>query len=268
MYYSVATMYLDSSTIKQKGKTYTRYLLRESYREGGKVRHRTIASLSRCTPNEISAIKLALRHKENLNELTSLKESISFHQGLSVGAVWVIYNLAKQLGIVDALGTGCDGRSALWQVIARVINQDSRLSAVRLAGNHAVCDVLGLKKFDEDDLYENLNWLCENQAKIEDRLYQRIHKDRGCKLFLYDVTSSYLEGEKNESAFFGYNRDGKKGKRQIVIGLLCDEEGRGLSIEVFRGDTQDTRTLFQQVKKIAERFGGTDVTFVGDKRDD
>lgn len=258
-------MYLDSSTIKQKGKTYTRYLLRESYRESGKVKHRTIASLKRCSANEVEAIRLALRHKENLSQLISLKGSVSFHQGLSVGAVWLIYDMVKQLGIVGALGTSRDGQLALWQVIARVINQGSRLSAVRLAGSHSACDILGLEKFNEDDLYKNLDWLCKNQTLIEDRLYQKGEQGKNGGLYLYDVTSSYLEGEKNELAFFGYNRDGKKGKRQIVIGLLCDEEGKPLSIEVFKGDTADTKTLSNQIKKTAERFGGKEVTFVGDR---
>lgn len=258
-------MYLDTSTIKQKGKIYTRHLLRESYREDGKVRHRTIANLNRCSENEISAIRLALRHKENLHQLISLKESVSFQQGLSMGAVWVIYDMAKQLGIVEALGTNREGKLALWQVIARVINQGSRLSAVRLAGGHAACDILGLEKFNEDDLYKNLDWLCEKQTIIEDRLYRKDYQGRKGGLYLYDVTSSYLEGEKNELASFGYNRDGKKGKRQIVIGLLCDEEGKPLSIEVFKGNTQDPKTLFNQIKKTAERFGGKEVTFVGDR---
>ena len=171
--------------------------------------------------------------------------------------------MARQLGIAEALGTTRQGKLALWQIIARVIDQGSRLSAVRLAGTHAACDVLGLGKFDEDDLYNNLDWLCENQAAVEDKLFRRRPGNPG--LFLYDVTSSYLEGTENELSAFGYNRDGKKGKRQIVIGLLCDESGVPISVEVFTGNTQDTRTFASQIKKVAERFGGGEVTFVGDR---
>ena len=180
-------MYLDTSCITIKGKTYTRRLLRESYRQGKKVKHRTIANLSQCSDEEIAAISLALRHKKNLSELTDAGKQVSQKQGLSIGAVWLIHDMARQLGIVDAFGTTRQGKLGLWQVIARVIDQGSRLSAVRLAGYHAACDVLGLGKFDEDDLYGNLDWLCENQGKIEDRLFRRIYCADKPGLFLYDV---------------------------------------------------------------------------------
>jgi transposase len=122
--------------------------------------------------------------------------------------------------------------------------------------------VLGLEKFDEDDLYNNLDWPRKNQAGIEERLL-KISGNPG--LFLYDVTSSYLEGTENELSAFGYNRDGKKGKRQIVIGLLCNETGAPLSIEVFTGNTQDSSTFASQIRKVTERFGTDEVAFVGDR---
>ena len=255
-------MYVDIS--KSQGK-YTRYLLRESYREDGKVKHRTIANVSNCSEDEIEAIRLALRHKKDLAALISTRNDICLRQGLSIGAVWLIYDIARQLGITDALGSCRQGKLALWQIIARVISQGSRLSSVRLAGSHGGCDILGLTSFDEDDLYKNLDWLCEKQSLIENRLFKKMHPDKQPGLFLYDVTSSYLEGTQNELAAFGYNRDGKKGKRQIVIGLLCNEEGKPLSIEVFTGNTQDPKTLASQIRKVAKRFGGSEVSFVGDR---
>lgn len=258
----VTTMFIEKTNSHGK---YTCYLLRETYREYGKVKHRTIANLSHCDDDEITAMRLALKHKNDLTELIAVSEAVSLHQGLSVGAVWLIYDMARQLGITDALGNSREGKLALWQVIARVIDQGSRLSAVRLAASHAACDILGLNAFDEDDLYANLDWLNKNQAKIEDRLFRSSYADRKPGLYLYDVTSSYLEGEHNELAAFGYNRDGKKGKRQIVIGLLCDYKGKPLSIEVFTGNTQDTVTVASQIKKIADRFGGGPITFVGDR---
>ena len=255
-------MYVDVS--KSQGK-YTRYLLRESYRENGKVKHRTIANLSLCSKEEIEAIRLALSHKKNLAALGTIGGDICLRQGLSVGAVWLVYDMARQLGITKALGCSRQGKLALWQVIARVIDQGSRLSSVRLAGSHAGCDILGLTSFDEDDLYKNLDWMCEKQALIENRLFKKMHPDKHPELFLYDVTSSYLEGTQNELAAFGYNRDGKKGKRQIVIGLLCNADGKPLSIEVFTGNTQDPKTMASQIRKVAKRFGGSEVTFVGDR---
>ena len=261
-------MYVDTSTVRSaSGKTYTRHLLRESYREEGKVKHRTVANLSHCKPQEIEALRLALRHKKDLTALVSIKDDLRLEQGLSVGAVWTVFEVARRLGIVAALGSARAGKLALWQVIARVIDQGSRLSAVRLAGSHAACDILNLERFNEDHLYENLDWLHENQAKIEDKLFEKRKSLNGDKqpLFLYDVTSSYLEGTENELAAFGYNRDQKRGKRQIVIGLLCDETGIPLSVEVFKGNTKDPDTFGAQVSKVAKRFGGGEVTFVGDR---
>ena len=258
-------MRLDTIHKTVNGKTYTSHLLRQAYRDNGRVRHRTIANLSSCSDEEIQAIRLALKHKGDLGKLAGLKENLVLKQGLSVGAVFTLHSLAKRLGLDRALGNSQDAKRALWQVLARIIDQGSRLSAVRLAGAHAACDVLNLEPFDEDDLYANLDWLAENQAAIEDRLFRRRHPDGKAQLFLYDVTSSYLEGSENELAAFGYNRDGKKGKRQIVIGLLCDEEGCPLSVEVFPGNTADTSTFASQVRKVARRFGGGAVTFVGDR---
>lgn len=247
-------------------KIYSSVLLRESYREGGKVKKRTIANLSRCTPEEIAAIRLALEHKGNLADLGVLKDDVQLQEGLSVGAVWTVYQVAKRLGIEKALRKGFEGRLALWQVIARVIDQGSRLSAVRLAQIHAGCDVLEITRgFDENDLYENLAWLADNQEKIEQRLFSTRRGTDKIEMFLYDVTSSYLEGERNFFGSYGYNRDGKKGKKQIVVGLLCDEYGEPLSAEVFAGNTQDPKTFALQVEKVAERFGCRRVTFVGDR---
>ena len=258
-------MYIDTSHITRGGKTYTRHLLRESYRANGKVLHRTIANLSQCSAAEIEAIRLALRHKEDLEHLGPIQDAITLKQGLSFGAVWTVYQVARRLGIEKALGTTRAGKLALWQVMARVIDQGSRLSAVRLAMAHAACDILGLDAFDEEALYENLDWLAGAQARIEDRLFAQRTKTTPVSLFLYDVTSSYLEGAQNELAAFGYNRDGKKGKRQIVIGLLCDEDGHPVSIEVFPGNTQDPQTFAAQLAKVKTRFGVTDITFVGDR---
>lgn len=256
-------MYVDVSSLRQGDKTYTRYLLRESYREHGRVKHRTIANLSRCSAAEIEAIRLALRHKDKLPTPGSEPPEIILKQGRSYGAVYVVHEAARSLGIVAALGDTRDGQLALWQVIARVIDQGSRLSAVRLAQAHAAAEILGLRRFDEDDLYTNLDWLATQQPEIERCLFERLGPSRG--LFLYDVTSTYLEGKDNAFGAFGYNRDRKRGKQQIVVGLLCNDAGRPLAIEVFPGNTQDTKTFASQVDKVATRFGGGEITFVGDR---
>ena len=258
-------MFVDSCTYKANGKTYTRHLLRESFREDGRVRHRTLANLSSASDEEIQAIKLALKNKHRLEQLGNVDRDIDVKQGISVGAVITLWQVAKRIGLVDALGSSQDGRQALWQVFARVIDQGSRLSAVRLATSHAACDVLGLDAFNEDHLYRNLDWLAENQARIEDALFRHRYAKQKPELYLYDVTSSYFEGVCNELAAFGYNRDGKRGKMQVVYGMLCDEEGAPVSISAFTGNTTDTKTFGPQIHKVAQRFGGAAVTFVGDR---
>jgi transposase len=248
------------------GKTYRSILLRESYRKNGKVKNRTLANLSKCKPQEIAAIRLALEHKDDLTVLASLKDSVELHEGPTVGAVWTVYQIAKRLGIQKALGTSFDGKLALWQVIARVIEQGSRLSAVRLAKVHAACDILQIRRgFDENDLYDNLKWLSQHQEKIEQRIFHSRCGNKEPKLFFYDVTSSYLEGNDNHLAAYGYNRDKKRGKQQLVIGLLCDESGEPVSIDVFPGNTQDPQTVSSQIRKVTQRFGCHRVTFVGDR---
>ena len=266
MYCVVMHIVENQSAPKTAKKIYRSILLRESYREDGKVKKRTIANLSHCTAGEIAAIKLALSHKEDLTVLGSLKESVQLEEGLSVGSVWAVYQVGKGLGLEKALGTGFEGKLAFWQVIARVIDQGSRLSAVRLAQTHGACDILEMGRgFDENTLYDNLGWLADHQEEIEKRLFFLRRGKTKPQLFLYDVTSSYLEGEKNYFGEYGYSRDGKRGKQQIVIGLLCDENGEPISTEVFSGNTQDTRTFASQVKKVAEGLGCQGVTFVGDR---
>lgn len=258
-------MFVDDCTFTQNGHTYRRVLLRNSYRVNGKVRHDLLANLSHCSEEEIEAIKLALKHKGRLNQLLDSAPSLSTKQGLAVGAVWVLKELAQGLGLSRALGHSQKAKLALWLVMATAIEPGSRLWAVRLAQRHAACDLLGLNPFNEDDLYATLDWLDQHQAQIEARLLAHRYHDHKPHLYLYDVTSSYLEGDHNELAAYGYNRDGKKGKKQIVVGLLTDEEGWPISVQVFEGNTSDPTTLKPQIEKMARRFGVREVTVVGDR---
>lgn len=256
-------MYIDTSKIRNKsGKIYIRHLLRRCYREDGKIKHETIANLSHCSEVEIKAMKLALKHKHDLTQVGCDKTEVTSKKSKSIGAAWLLMSVAKRLGIQKALGNSEQGKLALWQIFSRIIEQGSRLSSVRLATRHAH-EILELQPFSEDDLYSNLDWLADNQSSIEDTLFRMLGKK--AQLFLYDVTSSYFEGICNELAAFGYNRDGKKGKLQIVIGLLCNEDGVPVSVEVFEGNTRDHKTLPEQIKKAAQRFGAERVTFVGDR---
>ena len=283
-------MYLDISTVRSaKGATYCRVLLRSSFREDGKVKHRTLGNLSDCSGLEINAVRLALQHKEQLADLLA-REALQpkpaeggprspdalpapsagngeqpFTQGPGLGAILVLRGIAEALGIVAALGDDREGRLALWQVIARALEQGSRLSAVRLARDLGAACILGLPSFDEDDLYANLAWLHDSQEAIEEHLFEHRPAKEKPSLYLYDVTSTYLEGEHNALAAFGFNRDGKRGKKQIVIGLLCDERGRPVALEAFRGNTADPKTVSSQIAKLRQRFDAHNITLVGDR---
>lgn len=258
-------MYVDSCTTRRGNKFYTRHLLRESYRENGKVKHRTVANLSHCSDDEIAAFKFALSHKGEIDKIGTV-DDVKTTQGMRIGAVFTLNTIAVRLGLSKALGSSRQGKLALWQILARIIDQGSRLSSVRLADRHCAPDILGMGSFTEDDLYRNLSWLADNQQKIERILFKKRYGKKSVpELFLYDVTSSYLEGAKNSLAEYGYNRDGKKGKKQIVIGLLCDPDGEPLAVRVFEGNTKDTATVPEQIRTLSKEFGAAGITMVGDK---
>jgi hypothetical protein len=163
-------MFIDDCTYTRNGQTYRRVLLRNSYRVDGTVRHDTLANLSQCADEEIEAIKFGLRHKGQLAKLAQRSQTVCLAQGLAVGAVWVLFQLAQSVGLVKALGKGL---LCLWLVFATVIAQGSRLSAVRLAQQHAACDVLKLDPFNEDHLYRAMDWLADQRAAIEGALYHQ-----------------------------------------------------------------------------------------------
>jgi hypothetical protein len=147
-------MHIDISLTRSRGKVYRRVLLRTSYREGKKVKHKTVANLSQESDETIEAIRVALKNKEEINKfLTAVADTPKLVKGLSVGAVYVLMEVAKRLSITTSLGNTWDGKLALWQIFARVIAQGSRLSAVRLSAEHAIFDLLKLEAFTEDDLY-------------------------------------------------------------------------------------------------------------------
>jgi transposase len=156
-------------------------------------------------------------------------------------------------------------RLALFLIYARLAHQGSRLSAVRWSEDHAVKEILQVGSFDEDDLYATLDDLAQRQASIEVALAPKAAVGQARTIYLYDVTSVYFEGLENELADFGYNRDGKAGKKQLVAGLLTDGEGEPISIQLYRGNTGDPPTFLDAVQKLKARFGAEQVALVGDR---
>jgi transposase len=235
-------------------------LLRESYREGGKVCTRTIANLTNWAPERIVAMERLVKGEFDdwSGEMTS---------GEIFGVLFALKQLADQVGITRVLGSAAESKLNLFLILARIAHGGSRLSAVRWAKQHTVADVLAVEGFDEDDLYAALDWLASQQERIERELYQAYVKEQGQPpvLVLYDVTSSYFEGECNELGQYGYNRDGKRGKQQIVIGLLTAEDGEPLAVRVFEGNTADPTTVASQITILKEQFGIAEVVMVGDR---
>ena len=231
-------------------KTNTCTLLRESYREKKVVKTRTIANLSHLSEIEIQALEYALKNKEDIFKILNKKSVDKIYK--SIGAVYLINQILKKLGIMNALGKDLNGKLAMLQIISRVINQGSCLSTIRNTSQQSLCEVLKIKeKINEDSLYENLSLLSQEQSEIELKIFKNRYKESAPNLYLYDVTSSYFEGTMNAMGMFGYNRDKKQGKMQVVAGLLCDDNGYPLSIELFNGNTLDYKTLESQILKVA-----------------
>ena len=237
-------------------------LLRESVRDGKNVKTRTLANLTSWPSERVLALKRCL--KGEFDHLPTVSTPICDR---CFGVLFVLKELAQRVGLVQALGQGSQAKLALFLVLARVAHQGSRLSAVRWAEEQAVAEVLGLAAFDEDALYGALDWLAEQQERIEQALYRHYVNRVGQTpvLVLYDVTSSYFEGSDNELAAYGYNRDGKRGKKQIVIGLLTAADGEPLAIRVFQGNTTDCTTVATQIELLKQQFNIDQVVFVGDR---
>lgn len=221
-------------------------LLRESYREGNQVKKRTIANLSKLPDDVIDNMKLALKGaKLSIDE--GIPDNFEVIRSLPHGHVSAILETIKKLGIEQIISEKNSRISNLVvaMIVARIINPQSKLATAR-GFNSETCSsslgkILDLEKADEDELYNALDWLLERQEKIEKKLALK-HLDSGA-LVLYDVTSTYLEGSGCELGKYGYNRDKKKGKTQIVFGLLCDAKGCPIAVEVFEGNTSDSATL-------------------------
>ena len=237
------------------------FLLRESYRENGQIKSRTLANLTSWPEARREALRRLLRG--DLDQAAFPEPSL----GPVFGLLFVLKQIADQLGISSALGHSPLAKLSLFLVLARLAHQGSRLSAVRWAQDHAVEEVLGRCGFDEDDLYAALDDLCARQEKIEQELFAHYLRRQGSppRLFLYDVSSSYLEGTQNDLGEYGYNRDGKRGKLQIVLGLLTDSAGEPLAVRVFAGNTADPTTVGDQIQILQQQFQVKEFVFVGDR---
>ena len=240
-------------------------LLRESFRQNGRVRKRTLADLSDWPTPLVEGFRTLLK-----GGVAVAAEGIRIRRALPHGHAASVLGTIRAIGLDRLLGKPIDKRLvplAIALIASRLISPASKLATARdLAADTAGSSLgrlLELGAVEESELYRALDWLGARQAAIETALARRHLKDGA--LVLYDVSSSWLEGRCCELARFGYSRDGKKGKLQIVYGLLCAADGCPVAVEVFEGNTADPMTLSTQIDKLKQRFGLSRVVLVGDR---
>jgi hypothetical protein len=238
-------------------------LLRESYRDGGKVKTRTLANLTDWPDAKVEALRRVLKGETAF----VCADALQIERSLPHGHVAAVLGMARKLKLDKLLPQSRLGKLGLAMIAARVIEPAAKLATARQLSEataaHSLGAVLELGTVDEDELYAALDLIGEAQQKIEAALARRHLRD-GC-LVLYDLTSSYLEGQHCELGRFGYSRDGKRDKLQIVFGLICAADGCPVAVEVFEGNTGDPSTLAAQVTKLKQRFGLSRVLLVGDR---
>lgn len=262
-------MFIQRFKKKVGKKVYTSVFLLENYRENGKIKRRYLLNLSKWPEEQITAMETTLKATRKGQALVACDASavhISMHK--TIGGIAVVHALMKRLSISAALGRSEEAKQVSLMIAGRLLFPKSKAAMARWAQRQEIETVFGLEPatVDENALYNALDWLEEHQGAIEQRLFrQRYGSEKTPNLFLYDVTSSYLEGMQNELAAWGYNRDKKKGKPQIVIGLMTDGDGNPVSVRVFKGNTGDPSTVTSQISTLAKQFGVSHVTFVGDK---
>lgn len=242
-------------------------LIRESFRDAGKVHKRTLANISHLPDDIVESIDLLLkggRVFENFDDDFQIVRSLPYAN------VKAVLSTIKDTGldaILSSSPSSKDHKRVVAMIVSRIIHPCSKLATVRSLNSETsstvLCDVLGLGTMSENDLYHAMDWLLERQDTIESALAKK-HLEDG-SLVLYDVSSSYFEGTHCSLAKRGHNRDKKDGKLQIVYGLLCNKQGCPVAIEVFEGNTADPKTLTVQIEKLMRRFGLKRVIMVGDR---
>ena len=242
-------------------------LLRESYRERGKVKNRTLANLSHWPREKVEALRAVL--KGATVTARPLSDAFDLVRSLPHGNVAAVLGTLRRLALDSILASRRTRQRDLCvaMIVARLLSPRSKLALVRSLGeptaSSSLAEVLGLANVNEDELYEAMDWLLDRQERIEVALAKR-HLAEGT-IVLYDVSSTYFEGRRCPLARIGHSRDGRFDRPQIVFGLLTDAEGCPVATEVFAGNTGDPRTVLSQVKKLRDRFSLQRVILVGDR---
>ncbi len=242
-------------------------LLRESFRENGKVHNRTIANLSHWPPAKVDALRAVLKGATALG--APLPQAFDIVRSRPHGHVAAVLGTLRKLHLDRLFDKHADRNRdlVLAMIAARVLEPASKLATSRALHPDTLSSTLGellhLDSVTEDELYQAMDWLLPQQARIEDDLAKR-HLAEG-SLVLYDLTSTYFEGRHCPLGKLGHSRDDQKGKLQVVFGLLTNAEGCPVAVEVYAGNTSDPKTVSDQVTKLRQRFGLQRVILVGDR---
>jgi len=236
-------------------------LLREGYREGGHVKTRTLANLSKLPPDAVAALRQVLKGETLVRAHDAFEAVASLHHG----HVQAVLDAMRRLGFANLVASRPSRQRhlVLAMVAARLLEPDSKLGTTRWWNLTTLPTLLGVADADEDELYAAMDWLLKRQPLIEKKLAARhLHNDA---MALYDLSSSYFEGVTCPLAALGHNRDGKKGKLQVNYGLLTDTQGIPVAVSVFKGNTGDPKTLLPQVDKVRKEFRLERFVLVGDR---
>jgi transposase len=242
-------------------------LIRESYRDAGKVHKRTLANISHLPGETIEQIRILLKGGSVIEDFDNNFQII---RSLPYANVKAVLSTLQQTGLNNAISSSEQSKNhklVIAMIVSRIINPCSKLATVRSLNEQTssmvLNDLLDIADINENDLYHAMDWLLKRQDKIETSLAKKHLKDGS--LVLYDVSSSYFEGSSCPLAKRGNNRDKKNGMLQIVYGLLCNSEGCPVAIEVFEGNTADPKTVKIQIEKLMNRFGLKRMVIVGDR---
>jgi transposase len=261
-------MYYEEIKSAQKGKSYKSCLIRESYREDGKVKHRTLCNLSKLPEEHILQIKKMLKGQKGEFNIDDLENGKAYEYGAS----YAFLKLAKEIGLNKIIYSKQEQwvKNVMAMIVGRIVYQGSKLHLTNMYQDTALWELsghqFGIKPDVEEHCYAPMDRLMERKDKIEKKLAKK-HLQDGC-IVLYDMTNTWVEGEYKNSeiaVYGGKPKGGKKGYKTIAIGLITNKDGCPVGVEIFKGSTSDQTTVLGEVKKLSNKYGLKDIVFTGDR---
>jgi transposase len=260
-------MFIEELKKSQGAKTYKSVLIRESYRENGKVKHRTISNITKLPPEHIKALKKSLKGEKGDFKLSDLKNGATYEYG----GTYALKELARRIGLERMIcSTKTQWRSdVMAMIIGRVLWQGSKLNLVNQYMDTALWELsghdFGIRPDVEKHCYAPMDELLERKARIERKLAKK-HLTDGC-VVLYDITNTWFEGEyaRSEKVVYGKGKGGKVGYKQIALGVLTNKDGCPVGVDIFKGSVSDQTTVLDQVKKLSRKYGIKEAVFTGDR---